>query len=333
VSEVEKTRPPRALGECDLRPSAIVVHNPVTAGAFHAFDRIGDDNRLESELLFRERPHPQLYSEHHDILVRKIATHVDRVFFLTDLIGLDPPVDHLAAHLADNPNQVFTRDSLITLPWAPDAYFCAQMKPSQRRRESQTMKLAAERLGLREIMRLPEGTFLEGGDLVPFVYEEKRCLLVGYGPRSTPEAIDFLQASLIPEFADELIAIQLAPWRMNLDGGFVPLADDVIVSDTKSIISAQLIDAKNRVDIDIWEMLRDLGIRVIDTTPDESIYLQSCNCLCLGDREIVYYDLCPRVAALINRNDITVHTIPGAELIKGRGGPRCMTRPIYLPQT
>lgn len=78
-------------------------------------------------------------------------------------------------------------------------------------------------------------------------------------------------------------------------------------------------------------MLNDLGLQVIDTTPEESVYAQSCNCLCLGERRIVCYDLCPRVIGLIERSGIRVHTVPGAELIKGRGGPRCMTRPIYLP--
>jgi N-dimethylarginine dimethylaminohydrolase len=316
------------VAEYDARPAAVLVHNPVTAGAFSAFDRIGDDDRLESELLFRSRPDPALYSAHHDVLVRTIAARIDRVVFLTDLIGGDP----LATRLSTNPNQVFTRDSLITLPWMPDGFFCARLKPQLRRSESEITKSAAERMGLREIVRLPQDIFLEGGDVIPFTYSGRRCLLVGYGPRSTPEAVDWLQASFLPEYADELIAIRLAPWRMNLDGGFVPVADDVVVSDTQSVLGAQLIGSGSRTCVDIWEMLRDLKMHVIDTTPHESVYAQSCNCLCLGQREIVCYDLAPRVAALLDQHDIRSHRIPGAELIKGRGGPRCMTRPIYLGQ-
>jgi N-dimethylarginine dimethylaminohydrolase len=317
---------PTVFGECDARPAAILVHNPVAAGAFRIFDGIGDD-RVESELLFRTRPDPALYSEHHDVLVQTIAAHIDRTFSLIDLVGDDPVVEHLAV----NPNQVFTRDSLVTLPWAPDGYFCARLKPAPRRIESEVMRVAAEQMGLREIVRLPTDIYLEGGDVIPFAHGGRRYLLVGYGPRSTPEAIDFLQSSLLPEYADELVAIRLAFWRMNLDGGFVPVAPDVIVSDTQSILSAQLIGTQSRIGIDIWEMLRDLGISVIDTTPDESVYAQACNCLCLGQREIVCYDLAPRVADLLGRHDVRLHKIPGAELIKGRGGPRCMTRPTYMP--
>ncbi|MGH7515976.1 MAG: arginine deiminase family protein [Gemmatimonadales bacterium] len=34
---------------------------------------------------------------------------------------------------------------------------------------------------------------------------------------------------------------------------------------------------------------------------------------------------CPRRG----RGGLEVYRTPGSELVKGRGGPRCMTRPIY----
>lgn len=315
------------LGECQCRPQAIVVHDPVAAGAFHAFDRVNDDNRLEPDLLFRARPDAARYAAEHALFVRTIAAHIDRVVHLHSLIGGEPAFEPART----NPNQVFTRDSLITLPWCPEAFFCARLRPSQRHDEPNTMKAAAERLGLREAMQLPPNIFLEGGDVIPFAYKGRRSLLVGWGTRTTPEAIDFLQQEFLPSFADEVIALQLAPWRMNLDGGFVPVAEDVIVADTSSILSAELVAPHERVPLDLWDMLRGLGITVIDTTPEESVYAQSCNCLCLGDRSIIYYDLCPRVAGLLRESGIHVHSVPGGELIKGRGGPRCMTRSIYLP--
>jgi arginine deiminase len=191
------------------------------------------------------------------------------------------------------------------------------------------MKVAAERLGLREVIQLPPDIVLEGGDIIPFAHRGRRCLLVGYGQRTTPDAIGFLQQELLPAYADELIALKLAPWRMNLDGGFMPLSDDVFVADMSSILGAHLVLPQARIAFDFWELLGDWGVRVIDTTPEESVYAQSCNCLCLGDRRVVCYDLCPRIVALIAQHGIRVHTVPGIELIKGRGGPRCMTRPIY----
>jgi N-dimethylarginine dimethylaminohydrolase len=315
------------LGECQQRPHAVIVHDPVAAGAFSAFERLADDSLIEPDLLFRHRPKPKLYAEHHACLVRTIAAHVERVIYLHALIGGEPAFAPACA----NPNQVFTRDSLITLPWAPETFFCARLKPPQRRHESNLMKRAVERIGLREVLHLPPEIFLEGGDVIPFLRAGRRCVLVGYGPRTSPEAIDFLQQALLPRYADEIIALRLASWRMNLDGGFVPAAEDVIVADMSSILAAELVDARGRVMLDLWKMLDDIGVRVIDTTPEESVYAQSCNCLCLGDRSIICYDLCSRVIALLEQSGVRVHQVPGAELIKGRGGPRCMTRPVYLP--
>lgn len=323
--DASAVRLPQALGECQERPEAIIVHDPVAAGAFNAFERVADDSRLESDLLFRARPDTALYATHHALMARAIAAHVGRVIYLRDLIGDDPAFAAAGA----NPNQVFTRDSLITLPWAPEAFFRARLKPTQRCHEPEAMKVAVERLGLREVIELPPDLVLEGGDVIPFAYRGRRCLLVGHGPRTSREAIDFLQQALLPRYADELIALELAPWRMNLDGGFMPLAEDVFVADMSSILAAELVTAEARSSLNLWDMLSDLGARVIDTTPEESVYAQSCNCLCLGDRRVVCYDLCPRIIALIARHGVRVQTVPGVELIKGRGGPRCMTRPIY----
>jgi arginine deiminase len=57
--------------------------------------------------------------------------------------------------------------------------------------------------------------------------------------------------------------------------------------------------------------------------------LQACNCFCLGGRRVIAYDLSERVADGLRARDIEVLTVPGRELIKGTGGPRCMTRPLY----
>jgi N-dimethylarginine dimethylaminohydrolase len=315
-----------ADSECSTRPTAILVHDPVAAGSFARIESIDDDARLESEVLFRSRPDAARYARQHERLVRTIREQVDRVFYLSDLIGSEEAFRPAAA----NPNQVFTRDSLITLPWAPDGYFRARMRPPQRRQEASTMEAAVRRLGLREIASVPGDVFLEGGDVIPFAHSGQRCLLVGCGPRSTLDAADWLAQALVPAWADRVVALELAAWRMNLDGGFVPVAEDVVVSDAESIVRAWEIDGHGRVSLDVWALLGDLGVRTIETTPEESVYRQSCNCLCLGDRRVIYYDLCPRVARELRRHELRVSLVPGSELIKGRGGPRCMTRPLYL---
>lgn len=312
-------------GEFAAIPEAFIVHDPVRAGAFRAMRGIDDPGVLEAEFLYRSAPDPGLYGAQHARFVAELRRHVGRIYYLEELVG----DDRSYALTGDNPNHVFTRDSLITIPWVPGGYIGARMRPPMRRRERILMVRGARRLGLREILHVPECLFLEGGDVIPFAADDRRILLVGYGPRTSSDAPAFLQKKLIPEFLDEIIAIGLADWRMNLDGGLVAVADDVVVSDTASILRAELLDRGGRRELDIFSFFRDLGFRVISTTREESVYAQSCNCVCVGNRTIIYYDLCPRVGNLLRQHGVTVRCVAGSELVKGRGGPRCMTRPIY----
>ena len=103
----------------------------------------------------------------------------------------------------------------------------------------------------------------------------------------------------------------------------------MVIADVSSIVGSICIDHSGSRSFDICDMFRSLGMRIIETTRRESVLMQSCNCLCLGDRQVVYYDLCERVRDLLERHDVRTHLVPGSELVKGRGGPRCMSRPVY----
>jgi N-dimethylarginine dimethylaminohydrolase len=316
---------PPALAEYACTPAALLVHDPVAAGSFRRLERVEDRDALERDFLFRERPVTSLYARQHRAFVARLRSLVPAVHQLQDLAGSSV----VYAQARHNPNQVFTRDSLITLPWRPDAYFEARMREPLRRPEAATVAAAVRRLGLREILRLPEALFLEGGDVVPFLREGRRSLLVGHGSRTARDTLDFLQQSLIPEFADEIVGVGLAPWRMNLDGGLLPVSEDLILADVASIGEGLILDARGTQPVDPLAMLRDLGSTILEVSPEESVYAQACNAVCLGGRRIVYFDLCPRVSELLRAHDIDVLHVAGSELVKGRGGPRCMTRPIY----
>ena len=316
-----------AVSEHAAKPKAFIVHDPIESGGLEFLLSAQSGMNLEEALLFRERPNADAYAIQYEAFVRTLSAHAAQVLYLRDIVGDHPSYKATAK----NPNQVFTRDSLITIPWVPGGYISARMKPPLRRAEAATMEAAATLLGLREIIRVPEELFLEGGDFVPFSREGRRTLLLGYGPRTRIETAHFLRRMLIPAYLDEIIALSLAHWRINLDGGLLPVAHNVVISDCKSILGATLMDEKGSYPIDIWDMFRSLGMTVINTTAEESMYFQSCNCLCLGGGKIIYYDMCTRVGDQLTDNGVTVHGISGSELVKGRGGPRCMSRPLYCP--
>ena len=191
------------------------------------------------------------------------------------------------------------------------------------------MAAAMERLGQRRIADVPEGLVLEGGDVIPFATRGRRWLLVAHGPRTDRESLDFLAAELIPEHADAILGIQLPSWRINLDGALVPVAEDVVVAHPGSVRDGVMIDATGTVPVDPLDSLRSLDVAVIEVTKEESIYQEACNFLCLGGRRAVCYDLTPRLPPILAAHDVEAIPVPGSELVKGTGGPRCMSRPLY----
>ena len=311
----------KTAAEWSVHPSLVLVHDPVKAGALDVLRGASD---LEQDFLFRSMPDISVYEREHEAFVELLRHRVGKVHYLHEIHENLPP------SVKQNPNLVFTRDSVITFPWDPRFYLQAQMKEPIRAGEPSITGHILKKLGLSPVLELPPGLILEGGDAIPFSREGRRTLLIGFGPRTSFETLVFLQAHLIPDMVDEIIGLELAAWRMNLDGGFMPVSDDVAIVDSKSLVKAVILDHQGTQLVDWRSMFSDLGYKMIETTPDESVYQQSCNCVCLGNREIVYYNLCPRVATLLRQSGITVHEVAGSELIKGRGGPRCMTRPVYL---
>jgi N-dimethylarginine dimethylaminohydrolase len=315
-----------SIAEFSETPNAIIVHDPVASGSFDTMSGLPEDV-LQEELLYRLKPNDQIFADDHRRFVEVMTDNVAHVHYLADLLAGSPEYDTLAA----NPNQVYTRDALITLPTAPGRYIPGRMFSPIRRLEPVAMRFAAARLGLEPLVELPAGIILEGGDVVPFARGETRTLLVGFGRRTTRDAVNFLFDALHPMYIDDVIGVELASWRINLDGALVPVAEDVAIVQPESLLGAVHVTRSGTAQIDVLDVLRDSGTQLVEVSIDESIYQQACNCLCLGDRRIICYDLCPTAIESLALLDVKALTVPGAELVKGRGGPRCMSRPIYLP--
>jgi N-dimethylarginine dimethylaminohydrolase len=176
---------------------------------------------------------------------------------------------------------------------------------------------------------MPPGEFLEGGDVIPLVRRRARTLLVGFGPRTSRSALAELSRRLVPWAVDELVGVELAPERMNLDGALVPAARDTVLMEPSSIVRSFVLDGEGERAIDLRAHLREAGMTPLDVSRQEATSAQACNVVSLGARQIVAYDLCPRVVTALRDRGIDVRTVAAAELIKGTGGPRCMTRPLY----
>jgi N-dimethylarginine dimethylaminohydrolase len=309
-------------GEHDAPPVRVLVHDPAQTSALERLLAVPADD-LEECTLFRHHPDPQTFARAHAALVAAVEAAGVEVVRLLDLVD-----EQGRRALDENPNHVYTRDAAITLPWLPGRFVRGVMRRPPRRGEPDVLASALEALELEQLLA-PDGCFLEGGDVIPLARGGRRTLIVGFGPRSSRDAIDVLWRHLHPLALDEVVGVEIVPERMNLDGVLVPVTDDTAVVDRSSIARSFVLDGHGERPVDVVALLSDLGLEPLEVTREEATLQQACNCFCLGGRRVIAYDLCERVVRELRARDVDVTTVPGGELIKGTGGPRCMTRPLY----
>jgi N-dimethylarginine dimethylaminohydrolase len=80
--------------------------------------------------------------------------------------------------------------------------------------------------------------------------------------------------------------------------------------------------------VGLWELLGDLGIRMIEV-PEEEFGTLGCNVLAVRPGVVILAEGNPVTSAGLEAAGCEVHTYPATEIgINGSGGPTCMTRPI-----
>lgn len=328
-STQQRTLDHHPLSEYAAPPRAVVIHDPTRVGALKNLRGLNPEASQEL-FLFRALPDEAQFAQDHQAFAETLRQHVPQVLQLTDVLHPEDR-EEFQFELQRNPNLVYTRDAVFTLPWHPEGFVVCNMGKPIRSEEPRVMERALRRLGLQPILHTPGHLVLEGGDVIPHVLNGQRMLLVGYGRRTTRETLYHLRDHLVREqqVVDAVLGIELAQWRINLDGGMVPLAEDVIVMHPQSLLSGLLLDAQGERNVDPVDFFRGHGVHLVTASQDESLLRQACNCFCVGNRTAVAYDLVPHVVEELRRHHIQLHTIPGQQLVKGTGGPRCMTRPIY----
>lgn len=311
------------ISEFDKRPKRFLLHHPQHGLAL-------DSLRKEqlAHVNFFELPTTSQFYEEYDRFVQALRDHVE-IIYLEDLLADEAAFRDEAAK---NPNLIFTRDSSITLPWAPDIYIPTRLALPSRKNEADLVGLAMRKLGLRPALQFSDDEYIEGGDVLPAMDEGKRILLIGFGVRTTKAAALQLAMTLIPAYLDQIVGLSHDPDLLHLDTGFTILPNRVIFAAAGMFRSGFLID-ENRIihNIDPIARAEKLGFKIIRCDKADAIAHERCNVLPLGDNQYVAFAMPPEIRGELERaSGITIRSIEGGELAKAAGGVHCLTRPIYL---
>lgn len=255
--------------------------------------------------------------------------------------------------LAPLPNHLYQRDSSA---WIYGGVAISLMAKTARRRESLHLRaiyrfhpLFAEApvswyLGDDDAEHLPAS--IEGGDLQVL---GNGAVLVGMGERTTPNGVEMLAERLFASGqAAALVAVELPRTRamMHLDTA-------LSMVDTATFLRYPYLETHSRSwtlrpgrngerfaltrNPSLWEGLAEvLGLEAVTVLAgDEDLRVaereqwdDGTNVLALSPGVVVAYDRNVATNSMLRRRGIEVLTVPGGELGRGRGGPRCMTCPI-----
>lgn len=251
------------------------------------------------------------------------------------------------------PNLYFTRDPFATIG---KGISLNHMRTITRSRETLFSKYIFNHHPKFKDKKIPfwyerdEGTSIEGGDVL--ILSDK-VIAIGISERTDADSIEKLSKRLFE--SDEKFEIILAfhiPKRrafMHLDTVFTMVDYDKftihpeiegplsVYSIKRGDESSKLIIEKESMNIgDILKkylgldgvtLIRCGGGNIVDAGREQ--WNDGSNTLAIAPGEVIVYSRNHITNRLLEENGIKIHIMPSSELSRGRGGPRCMSMPLF----
>jgi arginine deiminase len=277
--------------------------------------------RTYERFLFADAIDPKQFRRDHGRFVDVLRSEGVNVVLLTEVLRQRSELLSSAERL---PNLVYTRDTAAV---TRAGYVLARMKNVVRRNETTIVEAALREVAIPMLMKSEAPTAIEGGDLV-FLDEE--TLLVGVGNRTNRRGLHELTKAATRSGLRRLVAVPLPSWVIHLDGTMMVIDRDLAVVHPRSLRNTASVfeDERPSKRVRFLQFLKTTGMRLIEVTEYER-QRRATNVIAIGPRKVVGYSGNARVKRELAENGVDVIEIEGAELIRGFGGPRCMTVPIF----
>lgn len=260
---------------------------------------------------FKGPPNLEKMQEEFDAFVNALRNEGIQVFILEDLI-----------EETSSPNLLYTRDILSV---TDIGMIVMNMAVPARMGEPQIARHALERrIPVALEIELPG--YLEGGD---FVYLDEQTLAVGYGPRTNLGGVTQLIQGLKTSHIREIVSVPLPSYRVHLDGAFMVVAPDLCVVHEPSLSYnvARITRGGQIQSTPFLSYLKKKKLDKITVTSDEAQNFGP-NIFVVESGKVISYDWNTRIISELEKRGVDVIPIAGTELVKGAGGPHCMTCPI-----
>ena len=189
---------------------------------------------------------------------------------------------------------------------------------------------------------------IEGGDILVL---SEDVVAIGISQRSTAIAIETIAKRLLEDKngVKTVLAMVIPNNRafMHLDTVLTSVDRDLFtlhpeIEKTLEIYSLKLVDGKVKVEaestdievvlkkylhVDKIDFIREGKGGLLDTHREQ--WSDGYNTLAIAPREAIVYDRNTITNQLLEEKGVKLHKIDSGELSRGRGGPRCMSMPLF----
>ena len=202
--------------------------------------------------------------------------------------------------------QVFTRDICVI---ANNGAIIANLKFDPRKGEEKEVVKELETRGIAVSFTFKDPAILEGGD---FVFIDNENVLLGIGDRTNEEALEKLKV-----FQP---SINFHPVYLPKD--FLHL--DVVLNIVSGNIALAYLPA---LADDTLALLKSRQFRIIEVSSKEQETMAT-NALAIGNNKVIAAESNGQANEKMKKEGLEVIEIDMSEILKGGGGPRCMTLPV-----